>query len=66
MTKEEIITQLEIIENEMKIIKQRVQELSKENETLKSLVNHLASRPNPYVPPVQVPNYPEPPWKVTC
>lgn len=66
MTKEEIITQLEIIENEMKIIKQRVQELSKENESLKSLVNHLASRPNPYVSPVQVPNYPEPPWKVTC
>lgn len=61
MTKEDIITQLEIIEKEMKIIKQRVQELSKENEALKSLVHHLASRPAPYQPDPYAP-----PYKVTC
>lgn len=35
--------------------------LRKENEYLKSLVNHLASRPAPYQPDPYAP-----PYKVTC
>jgi hypothetical protein len=65
-----IITKLEKMEKEMAEIKLRLAEfehLKKENEYLRELVNHLASRPAPYMPPpVQTPNWPEPPWKVTC
>jgi hypothetical protein len=68
-----IITALEKLEKEMAELKLRIKELElieKENVYLRELVHHLASRPTPYqpviVPAVQTPNYPEPPWKVTC
>jgi hypothetical protein len=65
-----IITTLEKMEKEMAEIKLRLVELEslkKENEYLRELVHHLASRPSVRMPPaIQVPNYPEPPWKVTC
>jgi cell shape-determining protein MreC len=59
-----IITALEKIEKEMAEIKLRLVELEslkKENEYLRELVRHLASRPAPY----QTDPF-APPYKVTC
>ena len=66
VTKEEIGFSMDNLLKEVQRAHERLDALQKENEILHELVKHLASRPNPYVPPVQVPNYPEPPWKVTC
>jgi len=55
---------LEKMEKEMAEIKLRLaefEELKKENEYLRELVNHLASRPAPYQPDPY-----GPPYKVTC
>lgn len=59
-----IVTMLEKMEKEMAEIKLRLaefEELKKENEYLRELVNHLASRPAPYQPDPY-----GPPYKVTC
>lgn len=59
-----IITALEKMEKEMAEIKLRLVELEslkKENEYLRELVHHLASRPAPYQPDPYAP-----PYKVTC
>jgi len=49
--------------------KERLDALQKENEALRELVHHLASRPAPYVP-VSVPQVNPAPWQppftVTC
>lgn len=59
-----ILTTLEKMEKEMAEIKLRLVELEhlkKENEYLRELVHHLASRPAPYQPDPYAP-----PYKVTC
>lgn len=59
-----ILTTLEKMEKEMAEIKLRLVELEslkKENEYLRELVHHLASRPAPYQPDPY-----GPPYKVTC
>jgi cell shape-determining protein MreC len=59
-----IITMLEKLEKEMVEIKLRLAELEhlkKENEYLRELVQHLASRPASYQPDPYAP-----PYKVTC
>ena len=66
MKKEEIVKELAVLTEAVKHAKERLDTLQKENEALRALVHHLASRPSPYVPPVTVPQPYEPPYKVTC
>lgn len=63
MKKEELIKELDVLTENVRHAKERLDLLEKENEMLRKLVHHLASRPGPYV---QTPTWPEPPYKVTC
>jgi len=61
MKKEEIVKELTVLTEAVKHAKERLDALQKENEALRALVHHLASRPAPYQPDPYAP-----PYKVTC
>jgi hypothetical protein len=61
MTKDEIMIELGVLTERVRQTQERLDNLQKENETLKVLVNHLASRPSPYQPKDPY----SPPWVVT-
>jgi len=69
MTKDEIMKELVVLTEAVQNAKERLDALQKENEALRELVHHLASRPAPYVP-VSVPQVNPAPWQppftVTC
>lgn len=69
MKKEEIIKELAVLTEAVQNAKERLDALQKENEALRALVHHLASRPTPY-PPTTVPQVSPAPWQppftVTC
>lgn len=56
-----IITMLEKLEKEQEKLRIRLDALEKENEFLRELLKHLASRPAPHQPDPWAP-----PYKVTC
>lgn len=61
MTKDEIMKELGVLTERVRQTQERMDALQKENEALKQLVHHLASRPSPYQPDPYAP-----PFVVTC
>jgi FtsZ-binding cell division protein ZapB len=62
MKKEEIIKELAVLTEAVQNAKERLDALQRENEALRELVHHLASRPAPYQPKDPY----GPPFVVTC
>jgi uncharacterized coiled-coil protein SlyX len=63
---EEILAALQELNVVIAEIKTERDMLRKENEYLRALVQHLASRPAPQMPPPNQPDPYGPPYKVTC
>lgn len=65
---EEIMSALQELNVAIAELKTERDMLHKENVYLRELVHKFATRPATFgpAPMTNLPNYPEPPWKVTC
>lgn len=63
MNKDDIVKELGVLTEKVRQAQERMDALQKENEALKALVHHLASRPSPYKP-IETPSW-LPTWTST-